>query len=243
MKTISIVIPSFNEDKFILDLIKKIRDIDLNKLNFEAEIIVVDDGSTDNTRLIMENLEGIKYFYQENQGKGAAVQLGIKEATGDYILVQDADLEYSPADYLPMLEVIQSMKFIDNIAVYGSRTMVKVGSRKFIRPYPLKNQSLSPWIMNQLLTLMVIVFYGRYITDTLTGYKVYPTSFFKGIEVHSKGFEADHEITAKLIKKNYRIIEVPISYEPRSKAEGKKINFFDGIKAIVTLITYRLKNG
>jgi hypothetical protein len=90
---------------------------------------------------------------------------------------------------------------------------------------------------------MVIVFYGRYITDTLTGYKVYPTSFFKGIEVHSKGFEADHEITAKLIKKNYRIIEVPISYEPRSKAEGKKINFFDGIKAIVTLITYRLKNG
>jgi glycosyltransferase involved in cell wall biosynthesis len=242
MKKVSIIVPSFNEANFILALINQIKDIDLRHLNFEKEVIVIDDGSTDKTREILEAQDDIKYFYQINLGKGSAVQNGIRRASGDYILVQDADLEYSPQDYIPMLKIIKDLDFPTNVAVYGSRTLVERNLKKFIRLKPLKNQSHSSWLMNLLLTVLVIIFYRRFITDTLTGYKIYPKSFFLNNKIETKGFETDHEITAKLIRKHYKIIETPIRYSPRTKEEGKKINMMDGFKAIYTIIRYRLTN-
>jgi len=241
MKTVTIIIPSYNEEKFILDLIKKIKEVDLLSLNFEKEIVVIDDGSTDRTKDILSNLEGIKYFYQKNQGKGAAVQNGISKANGDFILIQDADLEYSPMDYFPMLEVISKSNYDENISVYGSRTLFVFKRIKLMRIFPIKKQSFSSFAMNLLLTFLHFIFYGKLITDSLTGYKIYPTSFFKDHKIESTGFEADHEITAKLIKRKYKIIEIPITYAPRSRAEGKKINIFDGIKAINTVMKFRFK--
>ena len=112
MKTVTIIIPSYNEELFILELIKKIKEVDLLSLHFEKEIIVIDDGSTDGTKDKLYNIEGVKYFYQKNKGKGAAVQNGISRANGDFILIQDADLEYAPNDYFPMLEVISKSNFL-----------------------------------------------------------------------------------------------------------------------------------
>lgn len=241
MKTVTIIIPSYNEEKFISDLIKKIKAVDLLSINFEKEIIVIDDGSTDKTQDILNNLEGITYYHQENQGKGAAVQKGISKANGDFILIQDADLEYSPKDYLPMLEVLSKSNFDENISVYGSRTLFVFKRLKLMRIFPIKKQSISSFLMNLLLTFLYFLFYGKLITDSLTGYKIYPKSFFKDEKIKSTGFEADHEITAKLIKRKFKIIEIPITYKPRSKAEGKKINIFDGIRAIKTIMKYRFK--
>ena len=241
MKTVTIIIPSYNEELFILELIKKIKEVDLLSLHFEKEIIVIDDGSTDGTKDKLYNIEGVKYFYQENKGKGAAVQNGISKANGDFILIQDADLEYAPNDYFPMLEVISKSNFDENISVYGSRTLFIFKRIKLMRIFPIKKQSVSSFAMNLFLTILYCLIYGKLITDSLTGYKIYPKSFFRDEKIESTGFEADHEITAKLIKRKFKIIEVPITYTPRSKAEGKKINFFDGIKAIKTIIKFRFK--
>lgn len=226
----------------MLDLLKKISEIDLSKLGIDKEVIVIDNGSTDGSRELLDGVSGIRYFYQSNQGKGAAVQHGIKESKGNFILIQDADLEYAPSDFIPMLAIIAELNFSDDIVVYGSRTLPQNKSFKLSRFIPLRKQAISSWLMNQFLTILVFIIFGKFLTDTLTGYKVYPRKFFLNNEIKSKGFEADHEITAKLIRQNYTIVEIPITYSPRTKAEGKKINFLDGLKAIYTFFRFRFTN-
>ena len=234
MKKISIVVPVFNEEKSLKKLFNKLKKLKFNKN--KKEIVAVNDGSTDNSLNILKKFKKIKVLSQRNQGKGKAVQLGISKATGEHVVIQDSDLEYSPKDIMRMYKTtINSEK----ISVYGSRYLpLRFG---FIPKY-YKGQNLSSYFANIVFIFLFFLLYQRLITDPLTGYKLYEKNFFKNNSIKSKGFEADHEITAKLIKNNYKILEIPINYKPRTKAEGKKINFFDGLKAIYTIIIYRFFN-
>lgn len=241
MKTLTIVIPAFNEAAYISTLLERVISIPTETLGFAKEIIVVDDGSSDNTAELASRFTAIKVLRQKNQGKGAAVQNGVKHATGDYILVQDADLEYDPLDYLPMLKVLN-----DNgvTSVYGSRQLGVLRSKGWQWPFPGRHndQNLGPWVANILISCVTVMFYGRWITDMLTAYKLYPTKIIQGYQIKTCGFETDHELTAKLIKSGIKIAEVPISYIPRSIAEGKKIRARDGLIAVWTLIRFRFSN-
>ena len=233
-KKLSVVIPAFNEEKYIPNLIKKINAINLSTVNFSKEIIFVDDGSTDNTQEVIKKYKTVRYFKQSNQGKGSAVQRGIKNAVGSTVLVQDADLEYDPKDYLKMLKPFLIKR---KIAVYGSRYINKnIFSYKFKKK---NKQSYLAFIFNFFLSFYFYILFGRYYSDLLTGYKVYERNFFKKIQVKTKGFETDHELTVKLLQNGYDIIEVPIKYNSRSKKEGKKINIFDAIRAIVLITKMR----
>jgi len=237
--TLSIVIPAYNEGAFIGKLLDKIAAVPTEKLGFEKEIIVVDDGSKDNTGEVARSHAGVRCFTQvPNQGKGKAVQRGIREATGDYILIQDADLEYDPNDYLVMLEALVETKAD---VVYGSRTLGQWVSRSGWTLLPGKhaNQGLGPWFAGVLLTLWTALMYGRWITDTLTAYKLYPGPVVKAMKLRTSGFETDHEITAKLSRLGKKIVEVPIAYYPRSREEGKKIKLSDGLIAVWTLLRFR----
>jgi len=235
---ISIVIPAYNEANYIDSLIEKVKAVPLEKVGYEKEIILVDDGSKDGTFELASKHPGVRCYRQEkNGGKGKAVQRGIREATGDFVLVQDADLEYDPNDYLPMLECLGGRK---DMAVYGSRTM---GAKHFkgggALPGLWKGQGLGPWVANVLLSAFTFLCYGKCITDTLTAYKIYPVSALRPMRVKTCGFETDHEITAKLIRAGITIREVPIRYVPRSKEEGKKIKWSDGFIAVFTLLRFR----
>tara|TARA_B100000029_G_scaffold495267_1_gene560067 strand:+ start:211 stop:918 length:708 start_codon:yes stop_codon:yes gene_type:complete len=233
---LSIIVPVFNEEKNIGILIEKLLKLDFSKTSFQPEIIVVNDGSNDSSRKIIETFDNIKIINQENLGKGRAVQNGIKFAKGDFILIQDGDLEYDPEDILLMCKEINKL---DKISVYGSRYIPLYFK---IMPKIYSKQNFFSYLANILFLSLFMVLYGKLITDPLTGYKLYPKDFFKNNNINSNGFEADHEITAKMIKQNYKIIEVPVSYKPRSIKEGKKINFFDAIKALSTIIKYRFLN-
>jgi dolichol-phosphate mannosyltransferase len=234
MKKLSIIIPIFNEEKNLTVLLKKISLIKLSKI--KIEIIAVDDGSTDDSLFILKKFKKIKILTQENQGKGKAVQLGISKSSGDYIIIQDGDLEYDPKDIIKMCNIINKS---NKTSIYGSRYLPFVYG---LVPKYYKGQNLSSYVANIIFIFLFLILYGKLITDPLTGYKLYKKDFFKNNIIRSKGFEADHEISAKLIKQKYNIIEVPITYKPRTLAEGKKINFFDGIMALFTIIKYRFVN-
>lgn len=239
MPTLSIVIPAYNEGAFIGTLLKEIVAVPTESLGFTKEIVVVNDGSTDNTEQIVRGFPGVRCFTQiPNQGKGKAVQRGIREATGDYILIQDADLEYDPRDYLPMLAALRD-KRAD--VVYGSRTLGQMHGRAGWTLFPGRHarQGVGPWLAGVLLTLWTALIWRRWITDTLTAYKLYPSAIVKSMKLRTSGFETDHEITAKLIRLRQKIVEVPISYNPRSLDEGKKIKASDGLIAVWTLLKYR----
>lgn len=227
MSKVSIIIPIFNEEKLIGKLLNKLKKIKLIN-NLKKEIICINDGSDDNTLNILKKYKFIKIINQKNYGKGFAVQQGIKQATGKYVLIQDADLEYDPDDINKLLKKIVGKT---KVAVYGSRyKKVKILNKIFT-----KNQSFFAAIFNYFLTFFFYLKTRVYITDLLTGYKVYHKKFFNFNNIISKGFEADHEITIKLLKADYKIQEVPIKYSPRSKKEGKKINFKDAVKAILVI--------
>ena len=231
MSKVSIIIPIFNEEKLIGKLLNKLKKIKLIN-NLKKEIICINDGSTDNTLNVLKKFKFIKIINQKNFGKGFAVQQGIRQASGKYIVIQDADLEYHPDDINKLLKKIISKT---KAVVYGSRyKKIKILSKIFT-----KNQSLSALIFNYILSFLFYVKKKIYISDLLTGYKVYHKKFFNFNKIISKGFEADHEITIKLLKAGYKIEEIPIKYSPRSKKEGKKINFKDAIKAI--FVIYKLK--
>jgi glycosyltransferase involved in cell wall biosynthesis len=243
MPVLSIVVPAYNEGAFIGVLLGKIAAVPTERLGFTKEIVVVDDGSTDNTgeaaREAARSYAGIRCFTQvPNQGKGKAVRRGIGEATGDYILIQDADLEYDPNDYLVMLEALSRT---NADVVYGSRTLGQraIQPRWTLFPGRHANQGAGPWLAGVLLTLWAALVYGRWITDTLTAYKLYPGPVVKAMKLRTSGFETDHEITAKLIRLGKRIVEVPIAYHPRSKEQGKKIKPSDGLIAVWTLLRFR----
>ena len=227
MKKVSIIIPVFNEKNTIKLLLEKVQNANFSGL--EKEIIMVDDCSTDGTTEILKELskQYKVFFHEKNQGKGAAIRTAIKEATGDFVVIQDADLEYLPDDYDKLLPFL-----INDEAdvVYGSRFKNQENSKNFI----LKNK-----IANKFLTLLTNILYGAEITDMETCYKAFKRELIQSITIKSNRFDFEPEITAKIMKRKAILKEVPISYFGRGHDEGKKINWKDGIHAILTLIKYR----
>lgn len=234
---LSIIIPVFNEEKTIQKVLGRVEELKLSKI--EKEVIIVEDKSTDSTPTkISEFLEkgknGFKYLQlKKNQGKGSAVRAGIYHATGDYIIIQDADLEYNPQDIGRIVSKIKS----DNDVIYGTRlNRLPHFSKEEKTP-----QFLTHYIGNKFLSLMTSVLYGQWITDMETCYKLFPAKIARQMQLTSRGFELEPEITAKLMKRGYSIIEVPITTTPRGYKEGKKLHTVrDGIKAFWTLLKYRL---
>lgn len=242
MQRLSIVIPAYNEEAFIGTLLDRIDAVDVASLGFEKEVVVVDDGSQDRTREIASAHAGVRVVSQANQGKGAAVQHGIRECTGEWVLVQDADLEYDPEDYRSLLAATANGG--GPVAVYGSRTRGQLRQGTGRRGFPGRHprQGFGSWAAGALLTLFTFVLYGRFLSDTLTAYKLYPTDVIRSFVVRTSGFETDHELTAKLIRAGVRIVEVPIAYHPRSTDEGKKIRARDGFIAVATLLRFRFSD-
>ncbi len=227
MEKVSIIIPVYNEKDTISLIIDKVEKADFAGL--EKEIIIIDDSSTDSTTDILKAMQG-KYkifFHEKNQGKGAAIRTGICACEGDYIVIQDADLEYSPEDYNLLLPLL-----INDEAdvVYGSR---------FLNPDNHKNFMSKNRLANKFLTLLTNILFSTSITDMETCYKAFKSSVLKGITIKSDRFDFEPEITAKVIRKKARLKEKAISYNGRGHEEGKKINWKDGIKAIFTIIKYR----
>ena len=225
---LTVIIAVYNEEKSILEVINKVKNVKLNGI--EKEIIIVDDFSTDDTRKILEELNGdLKiFFHQKNQGKGAAIRTALKHATGDIILIQDADYEYNPTEYEKLLKPI-----IENETkvVYGSRlNAIKKNLQKMYKLH---------YLGNLFLTIMTNILYGAKITDMETGYKVFRKEVIENINLKAKRFDFEPEITAKILKKGYKITEVPINFIGRNFDEGKKITWKDGIKALFYLIKYR----
>ncbi len=238
MPKISIVIPAYNEEASLAALLEAILRVDLQSIGFSREIVLVDDGSKDRTFAIASNFSQVRCLRQKNQGKGAAVKHGIAVATGEYILIQDADLEYDPRDYLRLLQPLVASPVFR--AVYGSRILGILGQRKHsFFPGKHPQQSLVAWGANICLSLWTFALYGRYLSDTLTGYKVYPAKILRQFTIRTHGFETDHELTAKLLRSRIPIIEVPVSYQPRSVAEGKKIRAADFFIALWTFLKFR----
>jgi glycosyltransferase involved in cell wall biosynthesis len=223
---LSIVVPVYNEKNTIENILAKIEEVE----GLDKEIIIVDDASTDGTIDILKKLEKekpyIKFIYKnENRGKGHTLKLGFKHTTGDYVIVQDADLEYDPQDYKKLLRALEEEK-VD--VVYGSR---------FSGNY--KDMSNLHYFGNKLLTLVTNLFFGVLLTDMETCYKLMPGDFVRNIDIKSDRFDFEPEITAKILKAGLQIREVPISYSGRSHSAGKKITWKDGIGAVWTLIKFR----
>jgi glycosyltransferase involved in cell wall biosynthesis len=222
---LSVVIPVYNEVKNIEEILKRV-----NATNLTWEIIVVDDGSQDGTRDVLKKMDGTTglhvIMHEQNQGKGAAVRTGLQAAKGDIILIQDADLEYSPHDFPVLLEPIN-----DGTAdvVYGSRFLG--GPRRVAMFWHM--------IANKMLTFMTNVLYDTILSDMETGYKVFRREVIEGMTLHSNRFDFEPEFTAKILKRHYRIYEVPISFNPRDYSQGKKIKLKDAFAAVWTLLKYR----
>ena len=231
---LSIIIPVYNEEATIVEVLKRV----LNEKvpGIEKEIIVVDDGSTDSSKFKIKNfkLAGVKkIFHKKNLGKGAAVKTGIKNSTGDYIIIQDADLEYHPKFIKFLLEPIFKKRAE---VVYGTRLKRMPNLKREERTL----QFLVHYLGNRFLSFFTSILYGQWITDMETGYKLFPKKALNGVKLNAKGFELEPEITAKLMKKGYEILEVPIEANPRGYDEGKKLNTIkDGTKAFWYLFKYR----
>jgi glycosyltransferase involved in cell wall biosynthesis len=222
---ISIIIPAYNEANTVIEVIRRVR-----AAPYEKEIIVVNDGSTDSTRALLEQMpadDNLCVIHQDmNRGKGAAVRAGIQKSSGDIILIQDADLEYDPRDYPALLEpIIEGRASV----VYGSRFL---GG-------PRKAMFFLHMVGNKFLTFMTSILFDTILSDMETGYKAFRADVVKTMPLRSRRFEFEPEITARVLRKGIRIYEVPISYNGREYAEGKKITWRDGFVAIWTLFRYR----
>ena len=228
MDVLSIVIPAYNEERFIGTLLERIRAVDLTTLGLTKEVIVVDDHSADRTsEIVLGFPEARLHRMPANGGKGKAVRQGISMATGRYLIIQDADLEYEPGDYVPMLQALLAGK---GDVVYGSRYL---GHGR----HP--NQSLAAYLGGRSLSIAGWLATGRYLTDTVTAYKLFHRADITAIDLRTSGFELDHEITARILARGHRIVEVPIRYAPRSREEGKKIGARDWFTALRTFWQFR----
>jgi len=222
----SILIPVYNEKNYILKVLERVNE---QKKNFDLEIIVSDDGSTDGTKEILKNNDKLfDYFLDEkiNQGKGVAVNKAIDQASGDYILIQDADLEYNPDDYKKMFT--PAIKCNADV-IYGSRFL----GGEYVRLHFFWH-----YLANKILTITTNVFTNLNMSDMETGYKLFRTDVLKSIKIQEKSFGIEPEITIKLAKKNFIFYEVPISYEGRSYEQGKKIRLKDAFVGIYCIFRY-----
>lgn len=225
MPTLSIIIPVYNEALTIKQIIEKI-----NSLPIDKEIIVIDDGSSDGTDKALRsfNNKDIKVIYHtSNRGKGSAVITGLTQATGEFIIIQDADLEYDPQDYFKLIE---NIKRDSSDIVLGAR---------FMKGY--KGQFIHK-LGNRFLTSLLNLMFGVRLNDCFTCYKLLRRQSLANLNLSARGFDIEIEIIAKAIKNKLRINEVPITYQPRSYAEGKKIRCRDGLNAALSIIKYRFKN-
>lgn len=226
---LSIIIPVYNERQTIGEVIERVCSVDLGDI--EREIVVADDGSTDGTAEIIERQRELHPFIIKvhtsliNLGKGAAIRFGLEYATGDVILIQDADLELNPQEYTRLLEPI----------LYQGAQVV-YGSRFLNRP---SNIPMRTVLANRFLTALTNLLYGSHLTDMETAYKVFTRQAIRSIRLRCVGFDIEPELTAKFLLAGYRIYEVPISYNPRTEDEGKKIRWIDGVEAVYTLLKCR----
>lgn len=228
MKKLSIVVPVYNEKNTIETILSRLEDADLG---VEKEIIIVDDGSKDGTRDILKKYES-RYkvlYHEQNQGKGAAVRTGFKNMSGDYAVIQDADLEYNPKDFKRMLEYAKAN---NAEVVYGSRRLGKGKSPTAGWQY---------YLGGVFLTFLTNLLYGTKITDEATCYKMISRNVLNKFNLCSVGFEFCPEITAKIARRKIPIHEIPIDYIPRSKKEGKKIKLKDGLIAVWILVKYKIR--
>ncbi|MGL4648369.1 MAG: glycosyltransferase family 2 protein [Caldilineaceae bacterium] len=241
---LSIIMPVYNERATIEEIVQRVRAVDLtvdvngahpalgNSVTLEREIVIVDDGSSDGTRDILNEWRAqaapdmLIVFHEQNGGKGAALRTGFQNATGDIFIIQDADLEYDPRDYVKVLGPLLEGRAP---VVYGSRFL---GG-------PRSAMSLSHTMGNKLLTVITNVLYGTSLSDMETCYKCFRRDVIAGMPLRSRRFEIEPELTAKILKRGFIIFEVPISYNGRAFHEGKKITWRDGFSAMRTLIKYR----
>jgi len=222
---LSVIIPVYNEVESIQEIVKRVKDTGL-----AWEIVLVDDGSKDGTRDLLKEMDGKDnvrvILHEKNQGKGAAVRTGFDSAHGDVLLIQDADLEYDPRDYPVLLKPLD-----EGIAdvVYGSRFLG--GPRRVVMFWHM--------VANYMLTFMTNILYNTILSDMETGYKVFRRKVIEGMRLNAKRFDFEPEFTAKVLKRKYRIFEVPITFNPRDYSEGKKIGIKDAFEAVWTLLKYR----
>lgn len=228
MKKLSIIIPVYNEEKTVGEILSRVDSVRLTE--YRKEVIVVDDGSTDGTAGILDSW-GKKFriiHKEQNEGKGSAVSMGISASSGDIILIQDADLEYSPDDYPVLLKPFENGHV--NV-VYGSRFLGSHLSTMFIYAQG-----------NKFVTMITNILFNTNITDMETGFKVFRKNVLTGITIRAKRFDVEPELTVKVLKRGFQIYEVPISYFGRQFSEGKKLTWKDGVVALWTLIKYRFIN-
>lgn len=236
---LSVIIPVYNEEKTIGEIIRRVDRVKIKGV--EKEIIVVDDGSADASaseiKVQSAKIKDIIVInHKKNLGKGAAVVSGIKKASGDYVIIQDADLEYDPQDYAKLIEPIVKKKAE---VVYGTRLKRLPNFERDERTV----RFFVHYVGNKFLSLLTSILYGQLVTDMETCYKMFPRKAVMALNLESRGFEFEPEITAKLLKAGYRIFEVPISTNPRGYNEGKKLDTIrDGITAVKTLIKHKFDN-
>ncbi len=229
---LSVIMPIHNEANTIREALRQVQEVDLEKdgiLSLSKEIIIVDDHSSDGTREILAQIaddEAKVVYHAQNRGKGSAIKTALQYVTGDIVIIQDGDLEYSPADYHKLIQpIVEGRASI----VYGSRFLGEITNMHFLN-----------YIANKILALTASLLFLSWITDEGTCYKVFKADLLESLDLKCTGFDFCPEVTAKVCKRGYRIIEVPISYHGRSVGDGKKIRWQDGLKAFLTLIKYRL---
>lgn len=236
MTIISILIPVFNEEKTLKKTFDRVLKQDIGKA--EREIILINDGSTDSSQVIIDELvkkyprQTKTFSFSKNRGKGSAVRKGLELASGDIIIIQDADLEYDPKYYPTLFEPI-----------IKKQTQVVYGSRLKTLKFKLLGKDKTPlpthYLANRILSLLTNILFGATLTDMETGYKVFTHQVAENLDLKSNRFEFEPEITIKILKRGYKILEVPIKTKPRGYQEGKKITWKDGIVALKTLLYYK----